>query len=134
MIMDKKGILYGVLLLASLFVSALYGSAHDAGALSQPTNRTNALNRLNDLCRTNPVAHAGYATNISLNRTSGAVTYTLNIVYKRCPGSGSTALYAVTGYPRSGGGGNLTICPYIGRYNYGTSNPIYDCIKHIVPP
>lgn len=122
-------------LLASLVVSSFWGA--DSSALgnppyAMPETSAATTTRLNEICAKGfPVAHAAYPSGITLNESTGTVSYKLNIKYKRCSSSKSTAFYAVTGYPRTSSDGTLTICPNVGTYGAAST---YDCVKYISNP
>jgi len=112
-------------------VSAAVDDAYGGNGIR---NVTDARNYLNSYCANNdtPVAVAAYPTDVNFNDTTGAMTYTANVVWRSCGKVDDTRAFAVTGYPSNAYGGIAT-CPDAGTYGNPESAtywPTYDCVKY----
>lgn len=114
-----------IMTIAAFIVTPIIATTLGVGggsASAQVVNYTGAVNAINAACASGlRMAHAAYGSNPVLNRTTGVVTYTLNVLWKRCA-AGSVGEYAVTGY-------NGEACPVVGMYHDGW-NGTRDCVKY----
>lgn len=129
------------LFVVSVILNGRVSAAYVPGA-SMPTNLAEAQQRLTWMCnqtekgRTGGTvkvaeAHAAWPSNVKLVQNTGEISYTLNIIWKGCPGGPASTAYAITGYPLKTSDGSLAVCPNVGNY---ASDATYDCVKYIGDP
>ena len=91
---------------------------------SEASSRQAAINRVNSMCNQGaPVGHAGYVDNLSFNKNTGVISWSVTTLNRRCKNIYIRG-YAVIGYNG--------ICPLAGWYNPDGTNT-YDCVKYEEP-
>ena len=114
-------------LVAVSFIGTSGDKAYAAPALV--TGYTATPSAMRTMCTTGePVDFAVYPSNVSLNLSTGVLSYNINIQWKRC-NTTSTRAYAIYS--------DAEVCPVSGYYSISPANPYgvtTDCVKYIGNP
>lgn len=109
----------------------VFGSKAEAATFSGESHSPTGFRPPASMCGgAPPVDFSAYPYAVSLNTTTGRITYGVHIGWQRCGNNlTETRAYAIYDDPNVG---NVNVCPFSGIY--GSTYDTFDCVKYIGSP